>query len=155
MSDSQGVHSSATPLLAALEALADCDVTEPLPTYDPPSVLPPNLADLKCKSKTFPPTTINKSAHLFLRIACAEITALSHGSAEPGNPAHKDALFQLKTYTHFTIKEADKGGCVVVLDNDHYKKMCLDILKKKKIEPVMNLSDLRGLIGLWSTSMSL
>lgn len=38
------------------------------------------------------------------------------------------ALKKLRTYSHLTIKPADKGGCIVVMDNDKYKKICLDIL---------------------------
>lgn len=29
------------------------------------------------------------------------------------------------------IKEADKGGCTVVLDKSHYKQICLDLLENR------------------------
>lgn len=44
------------------------------------------------------------------------------------SPRQVQALHKLKSYSQLTIKPADKGGCIVVLDNDRYKQMCLDIL---------------------------
>lgn len=44
--------------------------------------------------------------------------------------SHGQALKNLKSYSHLTIKPADKGSCIVVMDNEKYKQMCLDILNK-------------------------
>lgn len=45
------------------------------------------------------------------------------------------ALNQLKSYDHLIIKEADKGGCTVVLDAHHYKQICLDLKNKLWYQP--------------------
>lgn len=58
-----------------------------------------------------------------------EIMALKDGPQSQNlSVGHQEALVQLKAMTNIIIKEADKGGCVVVLDLDHYKKMCFNII---------------------------
>lgn len=42
--------------------------------------------------------------------------------------AQSQALKKLKSYKHLTIKASDRGGNIVVLDNSHYRKICLDLL---------------------------
>lgn len=111
---------TSTPLLSALESneltasgISSVDTSNP------------DLRDFKVKSKTFPASSVNKSAHLFLKMTSSEITALSKNkntSMIPSDlsPPQVQALKNLKTYTHLTIKLADKGGCIVVMDNDTY-----------------------------------
>lgn len=65
LSDSQDIPSSPTPLLAALEAMVENSTSEPVPTTDPPPVVPPNLADLKCKSKTPPSPQPLTGMHIY------------------------------------------------------------------------------------------
>lgn len=38
------------------------------------------------------------------------------------------AILQLQNNRDITIKMADKGGNVVVMDTENYRQMCLDIL---------------------------
>lgn len=84
-------------------------------------------------SKTFPQSTVNRNAHLFLKMVSAEISDLQTNILNPENLSKPQvkALGRFKTYTHLTIKQADKGGSTVVLDNEHYKRLCLDILDNK------------------------
>lgn len=66
-------------------------------------------------------------------MVCGDISALSAHSAGSENlsQSQTEALLRLKSYTQLTIKEADKGGCIIVLDNEHYKQSCLDILENQ------------------------
>lgn len=59
-----------------------------------------------------------------------KILAVPPTPVKSGNltPQQADTLSNLKSYAHLTIKEADKGACILVMDNAHYKQMCLDIL---------------------------
>lgn len=69
---------------------------------------------------------------MFLRMVNTEIIALSDEPTMPNlSQLHKEALLQLKSFKDLVIKEADKGGCVVVLAKDHYKQICLDILNNR------------------------
>lgn len=122
-SDSQDPPSSPSPLLEALKAFGANPDTLPVPNL-PGEVVSdlaspvglPLLYDLKHKSKTFPPSSINKNANLFLQMVTNEITALSTQSEIQNlSSSHKAALSQLKALEDVVIKEADKGGCVVVL----------------------------------------
>lgn len=66
-------------------------------------------------------------------MVCSDIEALPVYPLQSKNLSapQTEALLRLKLYKHLTIKEADKGGCVVVFDNAHYKRFCLDILENK------------------------
>lgn len=87
------------------------------------------LTDLKCKSKTFPPHTINSNASLFLHMVTNEMTAMTNKPPTHNlSLTHQEALSQLKALKDIVIKEADKCGCVVVLDLDFYKQLCFDII---------------------------
>lgn len=78
----------------------------------------------------FSPSSINKSAHLFLQMVSNDILTLPFTPMKSSNltPLQKHALSNIKSYTHLTIKEANKGSCIVVMNNAQYKRMCLDIL---------------------------
>lgn len=95
------------------------------------NTLKPKIDNLKTKSKVFPPSSINKNAHLFLKMVTEEITNLPQISLQSNNLSHKQrqALMNLSTYGHLTIKETDNEGYVVVMNSDHYKEICRDILK--------------------------
>lgn len=72
LADSQKAPSTPTPLLVALET---CDSTDPTNNSLPLSHSQPNIQDLKLKSKTFPPSSVNKRVHLFLKMVRSEISA--------------------------------------------------------------------------------
>lgn len=136
----QDIPSSPTPLLEAFEALMEdlipVSVDNSTQAEGSSGTLLhlglPRLADLKRKSKTFPPPTINKCAHLFLCMVTNEISALPKELPMQNlSPLHQESLFQLKSMKDIVIKEADKDGCVVVLDLDHYRQLCLDIVNNK------------------------
>lgn len=138
MGDSQEFPSSPSPLLSALEAATIPVIEEPTidESLSPTDTLNPPLPiinDLRVKSKTFPPSTMNKNAHLFLRMVTADVKALPSNTQLPTNlsQAQVASLERLKTYTHLTIKQADKGRSTVVLENDHYEQLCLDILENR------------------------
>lgn len=126
--DSQNYPSSPTPLLEALENAVS--VSNPLISSDQQL---PNLQGLKTKSKISPPNTFNKSAGLFLKMVSAELETIRKRPATNRNisSAQYQAIQNLKSYSNLVIKEADKGGKVVVLDRDQYKNICLDILSNR------------------------
>lgn len=134
LSESQELDSSPSPLIEAFDALSDPSLVltpslAETTTREPVDSLP-DISDLKCKSRAFPPSTINKNAHLFLRMVSSEVATLhSQPCTSNLSEPHRLALSQLKTLEGVVIKPADKGGCVVVLDKDHYKRLCLDILE--------------------------
>lgn len=130
LSDSQTCPSSLTPLIEAHEAL---DGIVNIPPNEEPNPLTPLTLDFKIKSTVFPSLSLNKNALLFLKLVTGELSNME--KTPPMFPnitkAQLQALRQLKTYDHLVIKEADKGGCTVVLDRSHYKQICLDPLDNK------------------------
>lgn len=54
----------------------------------------------------------------------------------------QEALLKLKSYNHLTIKEADKGGQVVVMNNAHYKNMCKALSDKNNWYQPISFTDL-------------
>lgn len=85
------------------------------------------------KSKVFPPSTFNKSAGLFLKLVSSELESLikQHPTAPNLSQSHRKALENLKANQNVIIKQADKGGSIVVMDRDHYRNICLDLLKNR------------------------
>lgn len=128
--ESDEITSSPFPLIEAMEALDSLQQVSETdnPVQDP---LLPRLKDLKAKSTTFPAPSVNKNTSLFLKMVSSEIALLKKKPNKvPSNssPRHAIAFKNLQSYSHLTIKPANKGGCIVVMDNAHYKQMCLDIL---------------------------
>lgn len=69
---------------------------------------------------------------MFLRMVTKEISAIpSELPARNLSVSHHRALLELKSMHDIVIKEADKGGCVVVLGLDHYRQLCLDIVNNR------------------------
>lgn len=66
----------------------------------------------------FPAASTNKSAQLFLKLVSKDILALPSPKIINSNLSkiQQDALKKLKSYDNIIIKEADKGGQVVVMD---------------------------------------
>lgn len=119
--------SSLSPLLEILESTS---LTTPVAS-DPMS---PSLSDLRPKSTVYPSLNLNKSIQLFLKLTTNELQQLPIHRTNSANlsPALSSAPADLRGYTHLTIKEADKGGRVVVMDNDEYNSMCMDLLNNSK-----------------------
>lgn len=80
LSESQEIPSSPSPLLEILE-----NMELSAETSKPDPITTPKLEGLKPKYKTFPQTTFNKSAHLFLKMVSTEIEALPNSSKPPTN----------------------------------------------------------------------
>lgn len=85
----------------------------------------PNCLTLNINPKRFLPLVlIEILTFFFLRMVSSEITALrDQPHIQNLSQTHQLALAQLKTLEEVVIKEADKGGCVLVPDEDHYKRM--------------------------------
>lgn len=128
--------SSPTPLLEAAERFLSPSGQGmdflPSPVQEVTDPLLPTITDLRAKSHVFPVSSTNKSAQIFLKLVSKEIEALPPPALQSKNLTieQQQALARLKTYTHLVIKEADKGGQVVVMDVNQYKIMCKNILNK-------------------------
>lgn len=70
--ESHELTDSPSPIIQAFE---EAQSLESEPDPQPSDLLKTNLLDLKPKSKTFSPNTINKNAHLFLKKVSSEIEA--------------------------------------------------------------------------------
>lgn len=120
--------SSPTPLFDAAEiTITATDAS--ISTSQTPSIT--NLSDLRAKSQVFPPASTNRKTHLFLNSVANKIShyhlPLFHLLISL--PKQLKAIADLKSYKHLTIKEVDKGGKMVVMDNVLYKSMCKDIFR--------------------------
>lgn len=131
--DSPVPYTSPSSPTALLEAAAASPNTSQISDLNPTDPLTPNTLDLRDKSRVFPPSSINKSAQLFLKLVSNDILSLPLPKITTPNLSkpQQDALRKLKSHDHIIIKEADKGGQVVVLDMAQYKTMCTDIQDNK------------------------
>lgn len=137
--------SSPTPLLAAAAAVFDSPTTSNTQPLDP---CVPNTGDLRAKSTVFPAASINKSAQIFQKLVSREILALPSPNITDPNLTKKQhiSLQKLRAYENITIKEADKGGQVVVMDTTHYKTMCRDILDNGDWYRPISFAQLDGIV---------
>lgn len=89
-----------------------------------------NLTTLKNKSQSFPLSALNSNVNLFLKQVAQDVDALPLSTPSRPNLSHQlqQAFEKLISYSHLTIKPSDKGGNIVILNNDQYKQLCLDIL---------------------------
>lgn len=94
----------------------------------------PDLSKFKRKSKTFLHLSLNKNVLLFVRMVTEEILKLPEGQVPPGNLTNEQtlALESLKNHQEIIIKNSDKGGNVVVLDQAHFKSICNKILSNQQ-----------------------
>lgn len=57
------------------------------------------------------------------------------------SPALQQALVNLQLYDHLVITQSDKGGNLVIIDQNFYRDMCLSILNNpywyQNISPLM------------------
>lgn len=58
-------------------------------------------------------------------------------------------LKSLTNYFGITIKESDKGGNVVLMDNEMYENMCLKILNDKKYLHPLLIGSIKISISWW------
>lgn len=81
--------------------------------------------------KGFKPPS-NRDKHLDDYIMCLKKTAESNMVQKNIKPnisrSEQDAIQSLRGNSNIVIKEADKGGAVVIMDSDHYKQMSMDQL---------------------------
>ena len=99
------------------------------------NISPEELGDtnLRKKSTFIPPhTSIPFEIHTFEKAIFNEIDTLNTEDYKPFNNMTKDehqALDQLQKNQLITIKPADKGGGIVILDTDMYRTECLRLLE--------------------------
>lgn len=104
--------------MEALNSSPHRSVTD-VPFHDPLS--PVLKKDLKVKPTTYPASSVNKNTSLFLKMVTSEIASLEGKTktfSSNLSQRHVQALHDLKSYSHLTIKPADKGGCIIVMDNE-------------------------------------
>ncbi|XP_041429831.1 uncharacterized protein LOC121397286 [Xenopus laevis] len=91
--------------------------TQDVPWYD----------TIKCRPRSnfFPPMT-NHCVETFVQAVERDVNKLKwpikRHKAQNLSRAEKDALHNLKSDTSITIKPADKGGAIVVMDTDYYRE---------------------------------
>lgn len=86
---------------------------------------------LRKKSAFCPARSTNSNAAAFLNLVNRELDKLKIQTKNPTNLSANEApaLKQLSDNSSITIKASDKGGNVVILDNEKYIDMCNQILK--------------------------
>ena len=95
------------------------------------------LTPFRSKSKFIPPTNRNPSIETYCRLVEDDIMSLlqekskhrSHGNLDK---TEKQSLLDLKADTSIIIREADKGGAVVVLNKSDYVNECYRQLLDEK-----------------------
>lgn len=82
-------------------------------------------SSLKKTSSIYPAPSSNQGVSTFLKMTCQEIRNLKSKSfiAENLTPNEKVALRNLSSLHEITIKASDKGGNIVLMDNDQYSRM--------------------------------
>lgn len=143
----QNVHvnpSQQVPTLAEIQALEELmslweeGCTDGDDSLDPTNLeaaalgappFPPPVS-FKPKSVNFPNLSTNPNIWAFVQQVTNTIEGLNFNSAYPSNLtlAQIRAIKSLQNHPELTIKPADKGGNVVVMDVPFYEQMCLNIL---------------------------
>lgn len=94
-------------------------------------VIPKIQSFLKKKSNKFPALGTNMNLNAFLTMASRDINRLNFGPNSLPNLTDKEK-FALEKQIHLTIKQADKGGNIVIMSNLQYKEMGLKILNNSE-----------------------
>lgn len=68
---------SPTPLLEEMDLIDQVDLEE---FSEQTSTLKPKIDNVKIKSKVFPPSSINKNAHLFLKMVTEDLKTTNTGN---------------------------------------------------------------------------
>lgn len=87
----------------------------------------------KRPSTKFPPLNINAHVAIFLKQTIRDICKLPRTKSNPQNLTFEEnqALASLCNNVTIVIKPSDKGGNVVLVDNQDYISMCQQILDNK------------------------
>lgn len=106
--------------------LADVDVVSNEKTIKPKSTL-------KKKSDQFPAPSSNPNAATFLKLVSRDLNKIPLKANPKDNMTHleKQALKDSSKNYSLVIKPSDKGGNIVVMDNDQYVAMCNKILQNE------------------------
>lgn len=88
----------------------------------------------KKASTTFPSSSINPNVAVFLKQTIHDICKLSQSKFKPRNLSYDEnqVLHHLTKNSKIVIKPSDRGGNVVVMNNDDYTSMCLNILENRE-----------------------
>lgn len=88
----------------------------------------------KNKSKKCPLLKTNPTIWMFVQQVMREINNLDQkkGGISNLNRNKRKALRNLETNPNLVIKPSDKGGNIVLMDNERYERICLNILSNKE-----------------------
>lgn len=88
------------------------------------------IVDLKIKSQKMPPLSKNRWLSLFLEMVQSDLEKVKWHKRGTDNltKGERNALDDLKKRKNIVIKNSDKGGNVVVLDDTHYEKKAKKLL---------------------------
>ena len=83
----------------------------------------------KNKSKTNPPKSKNKYLEQYLETISNQPFCRNEGNMRSNiNQKETNALSELQNNNNIIIKEADKGGAVVIMDSDYYEAKIMELL---------------------------
>lgn len=80
----------------------------------------------KKKSNKFPTLNKNSTVLEFVKLTCNEILKIntSRNSQDNLTEAELEALKSLEDNPIITIKHSDKGGNIIIMNNENYVDMC-------------------------------
>ncbi|KAM5191587.1 WD repeat-containing protein 64 [Mantella aurantiaca] len=102
------------------------------------------------KSSKFPPLKTNPHVHMFVESITRDLeSSFSQASKSKNNfnTKRQQALYNLEQNREITIKSADKGGKIVILDNLQYEEMCMNIIKNRSWYAPINLKSIKKFQG--------
>lgn len=93
----------------------------------------PKKSSLKKISSLYPASSSNQGVSTFLKMNCQKIKNLKPTPPVSDNLTknEKAALQNLLNKHEITMKTSDKGGNIVLMDNDKYSHMCMKILSNR------------------------
>ncbi|KAM9320087.1 uncharacterized protein PAF06_004553 [Gastrophryne carolinensis] len=107
----------------------------------------PKDTPLRKPSNFYPPLNTNASVQTFVNVVTEAVENLTHKPNSNLSKSHQQALRELEKLEGLTIKPADKGGNIVIMDNSSYEQMCLKILENRdwyERAPMSRLSQASG-----------
>lgn len=110
------------------------DLEQLLGRFDQSDLPQPPVQTFKKKSDKFPALNTNSNVLAFVKLTHNEIRKINITSKKQHNlsPKEREALKSLASNSTITIKPSDKGGNIVILDNDQYVAICNNILSNQQ-----------------------